>query len=242
MFRSLCSAVILVLLLLVSTSAEATLTKPKQTTHQVSVSKSVKTTKGAKGSVKTPASKGAIKRAPKVARPPHHSSAHASRHQLPPGDQPQLSLAEREEGCLTKAIYWEAKSETSEGQAGVGYAVKNRMKNHSFPSTACGVVYQKSPNKAGVIRCQFSWVCNPPGGKINAVQMAEARRIAQGVLDQSIPNPIGDALYFQEVSVTTSPSPRHAPYRHVLGRHAFFSPTPMKKKQPTTELVLADER
>ncbi len=51
--------------------------------------------------------------------------------------------------CLAGAIYFEAKSESLEGQLAVGRVVINRAKSGRFPTTYCGVVYQPS---------QFSFV------------------------------------------------------------------------------------
>lgn len=129
------------------------------------------------------------------------------------------------EDCLATAIYWESKSEPAAGQAAVGYVVTNRAENRHFPNSVCGVVYQRNVGGRGAHRCQFSWSCKRPHGKINAYQMAAARRMARRVLDHTVRNPIGNALYFHEARLTLIPS-RHAPYKKVLWGHAFYSPTP----------------
>lgn len=128
------------------------------------------------------------------------------------------------EECLASAIYWESKSEPADGQAAVGYVVTNRTGNHSFPKTVCGVVYQRGVDKSGATHCQFSWSCGSPG-RINTQQMEYARLMARSVLNRTVSNPIGDALYFHEARLALVPS-RHAPYRKVLGGHAFYSPKP----------------
>ena len=78
---------------------------------------------------------------------------------LPPAahaETPGLTLAElvreqatdadlsRELECLAGAIYFEAKSETLEGQLAVGRVIVNRARSGRFPASYCGVVYQRS--------------------------------------------------------------------------------------------------
>jgi N-acetylmuramoyl-L-alanine amidase len=61
--------------------------------------------------------------------------------------------------CLAGAIYFEAKSESLEGQLAVGRVVINRAKSGRFPASYCGVVYQHS---------QFSFVRGAAMPAINA--------------------------------------------------------------------------
>ncbi|MEO5810123.1 MAG: cell wall hydrolase, partial [Sphingomicrobium sp.] len=50
----------------------------------------------------------------------------------------------RELECLAGAIYFESKSEPLKGQLAVGHVIANRAKSGRFPSSYCGVVYQRS--------------------------------------------------------------------------------------------------
>jgi len=50
--------------------------------------------------------------------------------------------------CLAQNIYFEARSESHEGQLAVGYVTMNRVVSRRFPSSVCGVVWQSR---------QFSW-------------------------------------------------------------------------------------
>jgi spore germination cell wall hydrolase CwlJ-like protein len=128
------------------------------------------------------------------------------------------------EECLATAIYWESKSEPTEGKAAVGYVIMERTANRHFPKTPCGVVYQRTRLKNGAIGCQFDFACHPPH-RMNAAQMAEAHRIARQVLDGTIANPIGEALFFQEAGLRSRPVRRRL-YRKVIANQAFFSLTP----------------
>ena len=59
--------------------------------------------------------------------------------------------------CLSRAIYFEARSESELGQLAVAKVILNRVKSTNYPNTICGVIYQGSqrPNS-----CQFSFACD----------------------------------------------------------------------------------
>ena len=57
--------------------------------------------------------------------------------------QPQPGELSRELNCLAGAIYFEAKSESLEGQLAVGRVVVERSKSGRFPNSYCGVVFQR---------------------------------------------------------------------------------------------------
>jgi len=59
--------------------------------------------------------------------------------------------------CLSRAIYFEARSESELGQLAVAKVILNRVKSSNYPNNICGVVYQGSnrPNS-----CQFSFACD----------------------------------------------------------------------------------
>ena len=59
--------------------------------------------------------------------------------------------------CLATAIYYEAASESEEGQRAVAQVILNRVAHPSYPDTVCGVVFQGSERSTG---CQFSFTCD----------------------------------------------------------------------------------
>ena len=72
---------------------------------------------------------------------------------------------ERSLECLSQAIYYEARSQSDDGQRAVAQVVLNRVRHPAFPKTVCGVVYE---GVGGV--CQFSFACDgslgrPPEGE-----------------------------------------------------------------------------
>jgi spore germination cell wall hydrolase CwlJ-like protein len=59
--------------------------------------------------------------------------------------------------CLTKAIYYEARTEPTPGQVAVAEVILNRVESRRFPNTICGVVRQGSEKGRG---CHFSFLCD----------------------------------------------------------------------------------
>jgi spore germination cell wall hydrolase CwlJ-like protein len=96
--------------------------------------------------------------------------------------------------CLTAAVYYEARSESFEGQRAVAQVVLNRVRHPAFPKSVCGVVYQGSTRRTG---CQFSFTCD---GSLRArrepVAWAQARRVAGAALAGSVYGPVGHATHY----------------------------------------------
>ncbi len=87
---------------------------------------------------------------------------------------------ERETMCMAQAVYYEAGNEPLAGQLAVAEVVANRMRDHRYPDTACGVVFQGSTRTTG---CQFTFTCDgamkvKPRGE----NWARAQRIASHVM------------------------------------------------------------
>lgn len=80
--------------------------------------------------------------------------------------------------CLTQAIYYEARSESEDGQAAVAEVILNRARSGRYPRDVCDVVYQRNART-----CQFSYTCDGSIGRtrINAQAWARAERIAREV-------------------------------------------------------------
>jgi N-acetylmuramoyl-L-alanine amidase len=142
---------------------------------------------------------------PAAARPAGSLAALVSQHA---SAQP----AGREAECLAVATYFEAKSESLDGQLAVAQVVLNRTKSGRFPSSICSVVKQPG---------QFSFVRGggfPPiarGGSQwkNAVAISH---IAQNQLwDSSVSN----ALFFHAKRVSPSWNMKRVAS---LGNHVFY--------------------
>jgi spore germination cell wall hydrolase CwlJ-like protein len=88
---------------------------------------------------------------------------------------PASVFAEAEQQCLAEGIYFEARSESVEGQAAVAQVILNRVRNPAYPNTVCGVVYQ---NRTWKNRCQFSFACE---GKTLRVRSPNHFKVAREV-------------------------------------------------------------
>ena len=114
--------------------------------------------------------------------------------------------------CLAGAIYFESKSEPLKGQLAVGHVIANRAASGRFPSSYCGVVYQRS---------QFSFVRGhsmPPIAR-SGMQWKNAVAIAR-IVDQKLsPTPVAKALFFHARRV--SPGWRLTRVA-TLGNHVFY--------------------
>ncbi|HYJ83965.1 MAG TPA: cell wall hydrolase [Allosphingosinicella sp.] len=96
--------------------------------------------------------------------------------------------------CLTAAVYYEARSESSEGQRAVAQVVLNRVRHPAFPKSVCGVVYQGSKRRTG---CQFSFTCDGSlGARRDPDAWARARRVAGAALAGSVYGPVGHATHY----------------------------------------------
>jgi spore germination cell wall hydrolase CwlJ-like protein len=101
--------------------------------------------------------------------------------------------------CLTAALYYEAGSESDDGERAVAQVVLNRVRHSAFPATVCGVVYQGS-ERAG---CQFSFACD--GSMARAPSRngwARATRVASAALNGQVFAPVGLATHYHTYAVT----------------------------------------
>jgi hypothetical protein len=116
--------------------------------------------------------------------------------------------------CLAKAVYYEARGESAEGQAAVAQVVINRTHRRSYPSNVCGVVFQ-GERQGG---CQFSFVCN--GAMRQPLEQAawwRARRVATYALSGHVMRAVGQAVSFH----VGSGDGRYGEVAHI-GAHVFF--------------------
>ena len=115
--------------------------------------------------------------------------------------------------CLAVGIYFESKSEPLAGQLAVGEVIANRANsNGRFPSTYCGVLFQRS---------QFSFIRGKSWPAVNksSRQWQNAVAIAK-IVDQDLKDSaVGNALFFHAKHV----SPRWRLKRVAsVGNHVFY--------------------
>ena len=120
--------------------------------------------------------------------------------------------------CLASAIYYEAATESDEGQRAVAQVVLNRVRHREWPNTLCGVVYQGSDRPG----CQFSFACD--GAMARGPMVAHwirARRHAEAALAGEIYAPVGSATFYHTLQVAPEWRLRMTPVT-IVGAHIFY--------------------
>ncbi|WP_293884094.1 cell wall hydrolase [Sphingomonas sp.] len=96
--------------------------------------------------------------------------------------------------CMTAAIYYEAASESDDGQRAVAQVVLNRVRHPAFPHSVCGVVFQGYERRTG---CQFSFSCDGAlKRRVSQVAWNRARLVAARALSGSVFAPVGWATHY----------------------------------------------
>jgi hypothetical protein len=141
--------------------------------------------------------------------------------------------------CLTQAVYFEARGETSRGQAAVAQVVMNRVNHPAFPKTVCGVVYQGAARATG---CQFSFACDGSMRRgREAAAWTRARQVAARALSGAVLPEIGAATHFHTTQVSPDWGPRMRRVAQV-GLHVFYRFGPREAAPATSgpgEVMLA---
>lgn len=118
--------------------------------------------------------------------------------------------------CLATAVYYEAASESDDGQRAVAQVILNRVRHPAFPNTVCGVVYQGSEH-AG---CQFSYACDGALARPPATGMTRATRIAAAALNGYVMGAVGLATHYHTYAVTPAWN-RSLVMTDAIGAHFF---------------------
>ncbi|WP_232366730.1 cell wall hydrolase [Alteripontixanthobacter muriae] len=121
--------------------------------------------------------------------------------------------------CLSMAVYYEAASESADGQRAVAQVVLNRVAHPSYPASVCGVVFQGSERQTG---CQFSFTCDGAlARRPSPSAFARARQVAHQALSGAVYAPVGLATHYHTIWI----SPYWAPSLHTIGSigaHKFY--------------------
>ena len=130
----------------------------------------------------------------------------------------------RELECLTRNIYFEAGTEPFEGKVAVAQVTLNRVVSDKFPTSVCGVVYQKNVFYEKVV-CQFSWYCEGNNkAKIRPTRSEawlESEIVAKKVLLEGFRLPsLTTAMYYHADYVRPG---WKKPKLEKIGRHIFYS-------------------
>jgi spore germination cell wall hydrolase CwlJ-like protein len=108
------------------------------------------------------------------------------------------AMRERQLGCLSKNIYYEAGSEPFEGKVAVAQVTLNRVNSGQFPNDVCKTIYQRNIFYEKII-CQFSWTCDRDSGTRppNNANYRESEEVAKKVLLEEFRLPgLKEAMYY----------------------------------------------
>ena len=120
--------------------------------------------------------------------------------------------------CMTQAVYYEARSESLDGQRGVAQVVMNRSRSGLHPADICGVVFERS--LAGT--CQFSFACDGSMDRpIEAAAWDRAHQVADQALHGFVFKPLKDAQHFHAAWMTPYWGPT-LPRIRQIGGHIFY--------------------
>ncbi|MDE0878240.1 MAG: cell wall hydrolase [Sphingomonas bacterium] len=127
--------------------------------------------------------------------------------------------AQRALDCLTQAVYYEARSESEDGQRAVAQVVLNRVRNPAYSNSVCGTVYEGSRRATG---CQFSFTCD---GSLNRrrepTAWSRAAQVAADALSGYVYAPVGTATYYHTAAVNPSWAARVTRVA-TIGAHLFY--------------------
>lgn len=122
--------------------------------------------------------------------------------------------------CLAVNVYFEARSDSMEGQYAVAHVVMNRVQSNRFPNDVCSVVTQQRKGRT----CQFSWYCDGKSDQPNmkSKQWGNAIRYASIVMSETINIDVTDgATHYHATYVR--PAWRKTKTRTTrIDRHIFY--------------------
>ncbi len=127
------------------------------------------------------------------------------------GELPSVELDE-EMRCLAVAVYYESKGEPLEGQLAVAQVILNRRDSGRFPSSLCGVVYQRG-------QFSFTWDGRPDSPS-NSATWQTAQAIAMIAAADDWREIVPDATHFHATRVR----PGWSKLQRVsaVGNHVFY--------------------
>ena len=131
-----------------------------------------------------------------------------------------MQVSDRELWCLATAVYFEARGEAYRGQVAVAQVVLNRVKDHRYPDTICGVVFQNQNRRNA---CQFSFACDGIPETVTERRPWEqaediATKVASGELYLT---EVGDATHYHATYVRPAWAPRMTKVTQI-GLHVFY--------------------
>lgn len=140
--------------------------------------------------------------------------------------------------CLTAAVFYEAASESGQGQSAVAQVVLNRVRHPAYPKSVCSVVYQGSERRTG---CQFTFTCDGSlARKPSREGWERARKVAEQALAGQVERSVGTATHYHTVFVVPYWASSLAKLT-TIGDHIFYRFTGAWGKRAALRGVYAGE-
>ncbi len=127
-------------------------------------------------------------------------AALASLASFRPDQIQRAETIESELMCMAQAVYYEAAFEPVPGQIAVAEVIANRVRDHRYPDTVCGVVFQGATRTTG---CQFTFTCDGSMERNKAAgePWERAQRIAAHVMMELHEERTGGATHYHATYV-----------------------------------------
>ena len=135
----------------------------------------------------------------------------------------QEANVKRQLACLARNVFYEAGSESMNGQMAVAQVTVNRARSGLFPRDLCAVVAQSTVVGDDRV-CQFSWMCDARVNKQrkispnNSSYIAAKRVLVDG---QKVAKIDENVMWFHATNVQIDP---HWPHKVAtkIGNHVFY--------------------
>ncbi len=135
----------------------------------------------------------------KLAEPHSGGSAGSIKYSRDWIDSQPVASGNRQWGCLTEALYFEARGESVEGMFAVAEVILNRVDGNVYPDTICAVVNQGTGEK---FRCQFTYTCDGRAETIHEPAAYErVGKVARIMMDGGPRTLTGGATYYHTKAV-----------------------------------------
>lgn len=141
-----------------------------------------------------------------------------------------MSVTEKDRNILARTLWGEARGESLAGQIAVAWTIRNRV-NDGVSKSWWGEGY------AGVCQKPYQFSCwnkTDPNyqfligmKQIPLRELAQARIVADQVIDGKVPDPTGGANHYYAIAMKTPPAwAAKAKQTLKLGGHVFFKDVP----------------
>ncbi len=150
---------------------------------------------------------------------------------------------EKQSECLAEVLYYEARGEGTEGQKAVAEVVLQRTRDHNYPGTICGVVYEGAqPSNKG---CQVSFACDgamrQPKERTSWERM---RKLAEAIVSGAVKlaGETGHAIAYHSIDIRPAWAETMVKTAQI-GNHVFYRRDPQAgyRTEKPVDAATADE-